>query len=153
MKRMALITGGNRGIGLAIAKGLADQGLDIWIGSRDLEAGQKAADLIGVHAVKLDLKDKRSIQEAIGQIGELDILINNAGVLFEDRLLGAPEAFEESMRVMVGAPYDLINGVAPRMIERGFGRIVNVSSGWGAFSEGLGGPGEIGRARVGKECS
>ncbi|MEL6962610.1 MAG: SDR family NAD(P)-dependent oxidoreductase [Pseudomonadota bacterium] len=148
MTRKAFVTGGNRGIGLAIAKGLADQGLDVWIGSRDLEAGHQAADPIGVQAVQLDLEDQRSISEAIGRIGVLDVLVNNAGVLFEDRLLGAPSAFETSMRVMVEAPYDLINGLAPGMIERGFGRIVNVSSGWGAFSEGLGGPGAYGIAKA-----
>ncbi|MEM7043223.1 MAG: SDR family NAD(P)-dependent oxidoreductase [Pseudomonadota bacterium] len=148
MKRRALVTGGNRGIGFAIARGLSDQGLDVWIGSRDLKDGQKAAGPIGVHAVQLDLKDRRSIQEALDQIGELDVLVNNAGVLFEDRLLGEPTAFEESMRVMVTAPYELINNVAPGMIERGYGRIVNVSSGWGAFSEGLGGPGAYGMAKA-----
>lgn len=148
MKRRALVTGGNRGIGLAIAQGLVHQGLDVWIGSRDLEAGLEVACSIGVQVVQLDLKDKLSIPRAIDQIGELDVLINNAGVLFEDRLLAAPEAFEASIQVMLLAPYDLINGIAPGMIERNYGRIVNVSSGWGAFSEGLGGPGAYGIAKA-----
>ena len=148
MMRTALVTGGNRGIGFAIAQGLADQGLYVWIGSRDLEAGQKVAVPIGVQAVQLDLKDRRSIQGAVEQVGKLDVLVNNAGVLFEDRLLGAPEAFEESMWVMVEGPYHLISAVAPGMIRQGYGRIVNISSGWGAFSEGLGGPGAYGIAKA-----
>ena len=113
MKRRALVTGGNRGIGLAIAQRLANQGLDVWIGSRDLEAGQKAAGPIGVHVVQLDLKDKLSIQRAIDQIGELDVLINNAGVLFEDRLLAAPAAFEASIQVMVWHPTTSSMGSLP----------------------------------------
>lgn len=147
-KRKALVTGANRGIGQAIAEGLSGQGLEVWFGSRDLQAGQDAAKAVGANAVQLDLNDQRSVQAAAETVGELDVLVNNAGVLFEDKLLGAPEQFAESLRVMLTAPYELIDFFAPKMIERGYGRIVNVSSDWGSFSEGLNGHGAYGIAKA-----
>ena len=148
MKRTALITGGNRGIGFAIAKGLVQQDLGVIIGSRDLKNGEQAAARIDARAVQLDLMSTPSIQQAIERIGTVDVLVNNAGVLFERRMLDNPQDFSESMAVMVHAPYALIRYLAPDMVRQGYGRIVNVSSGWGAFSDGLGGPGAYGVAKA-----
>ena len=148
MKRKALVTGGNRGIGFAIAKGLVAKGLDVWLASREAEAGVAAANEVGCNAVQLDLMDRQSIRDAILKVGDLDVLVNNAGVLFEDRLFNAAEEFVQSMQVMVHAPYALMDAFAPGMIERGYGRIVNVSSGWGSFAEGLEGHGAYGVAKA-----
>ena len=85
-KRIALVTGANKGIGLAIAQGLAAKGLVVLVGSRVLEKGVEAASGIGplAHAIQLDVTDAASIiaaMERIGsEFGRLDVLVNNAGV-------------------------------------------------------------------------
>jgi NAD(P)-dependent dehydrogenase (short-subunit alcohol dehydrogenase family) len=146
--RQALVTGANRGIGLAIAKGLKAQGCGVVIGARDAEAGRRAAAELGVRSVHLDLMRPDTFASALAQTGEIDILVNNAGVLHNVSLLGPESDFDEAMQVMVHAPYALIRAVAPGMGRRGWGRIVNLSSGWGAFAEGLGGPGAYGIAKA-----
>lgn len=147
MKR-AFVTGGNRGIGLAIAKGLADQGHEVLIGVRDLAAGDQVARKFGASAVELDLTDPASIARAAEQLGGVDILINNAGVLGSSRVLDDPQDFADSMAVMVHGPYLLMHHLTPHMAMQGYGRVVNVSSGWGAFSDGVAGPASYGVAKA-----
>ena len=143
--RRALVTGGNRGIGKAIAAGLVAQGLEVLVGSRDPAAGEAVADEIGARAVPLDLADPEARE--VGAL-EATILVNNAGVLWSGGVFDSPERFEISMDVMLGAPYALIRACLPAMREAGYGRIVNVSSGWGSFSQGLGGGGAYGVAKA-----
>jgi NAD(P)-dependent dehydrogenase (short-subunit alcohol dehydrogenase family) len=146
--RTALITGANRGIGLAIGTGLARQeGIKVVLGCRDVMEGQKAAARIQgqVAAVGLDLSNraelKRQYAAFAAQHGDPDILVNNAGVLIEGELLTVDEAdFEASLRTNFLGPFDLLRLAVPAMRARRYGRIVNVSSGWGSLSEGLGGP-------------
>ncbi|MEO0918469.1 MAG: SDR family NAD(P)-dependent oxidoreductase [Pseudomonadota bacterium] len=146
--RRALVTGGNRGIGLAIAKGLVDHGLDVILAARDLDAGERAAAECGAQAVQLDVSKAESIAAAVQDIGHVDVLINNAGILGEGRVLDDPADFDASMSVMVRGPYLLMHHLTPHMVTNGYGRVVNVSSGWGAFSEGLGGPAAYGVAKA-----
>ncbi len=151
MKRTALITGANRGIGLAIARQLAALGNSVWLGSRDPAAGEAAAQALcraglDVTPVHVDLADPATLDQAVNKIvrsgRSVDILVNNAGVLHEAPLLELTEAqMAESLAVHLTGPLRLIRAFAPDMIARGYGRIVNVSSGWGSFAEGLGGPG------------
>lgn len=148
MKRKALITGGNRGIGFAIAEGLVAEGLDVIIGSRDPAAGQEAAAKIGAGSAALDVADETSIAQAVETVGHVDVLINNAGVLGSGGILDDREDFYRSMAVMVEGPYELTRRLSPAMVEKGYGRIVNVSSGWGAFAEGLEGPAAYGVAKA-----
>ena len=85
-KRVALVTGANKGIGLQIAKDLAAHGLTVLVGSRNLESGQTAAKGIGAdaHALQLDVTDQASIAAAAERVrtefGRLDVLVNNAAV-------------------------------------------------------------------------
>ena len=85
-QRVALVTGGNKGIGLQIAKDLAARGLTVLVGSRDLAKGEEAATTIGpnAHAIQLNVTDQASIDAAAGRIrsdwGRLDVLMNNAGI-------------------------------------------------------------------------
>lgn len=144
----ALVTGGNRGIGLAIAEGLLEHGYDVLIGCRNLPEGMKAAAKLGAKAVEMDLTDRDSIRYAVSEMDDIDILVNNAGVLGGGSVLDDMAAFEEAMTVMVHAPALLMHLLAPNMSNRGFGRVVNVSSGWGAFSDGVTGPGAYGVAKA-----
>jgi len=146
--RRALVTGGNRGIGLAIAAGLAAQGIAVVIGARDADAGRAAAERVGGRSVLLDLLRPETFASALAEAGEIDILVNNAGVLRHVSLLAPDSDFDTAMQVMVHAPYALIRAVAPGMGARGWGRIVNLSSGWGSFARGLGGPGAYGIAKA-----
>lgn len=145
--KTALVTGGNRGIGLAIVAGLAKQGIRVLLGCRDVEAGKHAARTLEgeIHIVKLDLSKPDQILADIERISaefpQVDILVNNAGVLDEGDLAHVNRsAFISSMQVNALAVFDLIQHFAGRMSEVGYGRVVNVSSGWGAFSSGLTGP-------------
>lgn len=144
----ALVTGANRGIGRAIAAGLKARGCAVTLSARDEEAGRRAAAELGVAFVRLDLADPDSYFDAITQAGGFDILVNNAGVLNEVSLLSPKSDFAEAMEVMVNAPLDLIRLNVPHWRRRGWGRIVNMSSGWGAHAEGLEGPGAYGVAKA-----
>ncbi|MEX0332334.1 MAG: SDR family NAD(P)-dependent oxidoreductase [Puniceicoccaceae bacterium] len=147
-KKIALVTGGNRGIGLAIVAGLARTNeFKVLLGSRSLEKGRAAAALLegDIVPVELDLADRGLLEQQMEAIlaehGTIDVLINNGAIMREGTVLEvSAEAFEESLRVNSVAAFDLIRLVAPGMEAGGYGRIVNVSSGWGSFNEGLGGP-------------
>jgi NAD(P)-dependent dehydrogenase (short-subunit alcohol dehydrogenase family) len=154
MKRTALVTGANRGIGLAIARQLAELGHAVLLGARDRNAGEEAAAPLrrlglDVAPVHLDLAVPVTIDTALGDLRKsgrtVDVLVNNAGVLHEAPLLELTDAqIAESIAVHLTGPIRLVRSLAPKMIARGYGRIVNVSSGWGSFAEGLGGPGDYG---------
>jgi NAD(P)-dependent dehydrogenase (short-subunit alcohol dehydrogenase family) len=154
VKRTALVTGANRGIGLAIARLLAELDNLVLMGSRDVEAGEAAAESLrrlglDVAPITIDLTVPETIDaavEAIARAGRrVDILVNNAGILHEKPLLDLHDAeIADSIAVHVTGPLRLIRACVPGMVERRYGRIVNMSSGWGSFAEGLGGPGLYG---------
>ena len=102
-KRVALVTGGNKGIGLEIARGLGRAGITVLLGVRSLDRGEGAASTlrregIDAYAIKLDVTDEASVTEAASQIlqrfNALDILVNNAGV--NDAGDGRPSAASTS---------------------------------------------------------
>jgi NAD(P)-dependent dehydrogenase (short-subunit alcohol dehydrogenase family) len=97
----------------------------------------------------MDLTDAAAIDAALRTIRtsgrRLDILVNNAGVLHEKPILELTDTeIDDSIAVHLAGPLRLIRALAPDMVTRGYGRIVNVSSGWGSFAEGMGGPGLYG---------
>jgi NAD(P)-dependent dehydrogenase (short-subunit alcohol dehydrogenase family) len=154
MKRTALVTGGNRGIGLAAARQLAEKGYAVLIGSRDPTDGEQASETLrrrgfDVSTLRIDLSDQTALDAAVREIEasgrSADVLINNAGVLHEKPLLELGDGeIAESVAVHLTGPLRLLRSLAPKMVARGYGRVVNVSSGWGAFAEGMGGPGLYG---------
>ncbi|BDW85954.1 MULTISPECIES: SDR family NAD(P)-dependent oxidoreductase [Roseicyclus] len=148
-KPTALVTGGNRGIGRAIAAGLVARGHRVVIGVRDLEAGRAVAEEIGAQAFRMDVARIESLAAAVDKIGGVDVLVNNAGVLIDTSMLEDSGGFHMSLDVMLRGPYELIRACAPHMGARGWGRIVNVSSEWGSFAQGLEGPGAYGVAKAG----
>lgn len=146
LRPRALVTGGNRGIGRAIAAGLAARGCAVTIGARDAAQGEAAAADLGVDWLRLDLSDPDTLFAA-GARG-WDVLVNNAGLLRPVSLLDSNSDFAEAMEVMVAAPLDLIRLSVPHWRRSGWGRVVNLSSGWGSFAQGLGGPGAYGVAKA-----
>jgi len=142
-QRTALVTGANRGIGLAIAQALGREGLTVLLAARHLAEATAAAQTVpGARGLALDLEDPESIQRALGDLaGGVDILVNNAGVCPEGSAVVVPmNEVRRAFEVHVFGPLALVRGLLPGMLDRGYGRIVNVSSGWGAFAEGLTGP-------------
>jgi len=144
----ALITGANRGIGKAIAAGLKARGCKVTIAARDEAHGRAAAAELGVAFAHIDLTDPDSYFDAITQSGGYDILVNNAGILGHASLLSPQSDFDRAMEVMVNAPLDLIRLNVPHWRKTGWGRVVNVTSSWGSFAEGLEGPGAYGVAKA-----
>lgn len=148
MTSTVLVTGGNRGIGLEIVKGFAKKGCKVLLACRSEEDGIKAKeDIVGadIQVIELDLSDMNSLKDGVVRAqavyGNIDILVNNAGVLCKDDWQTVSDAaIKEAMQVHVHGPLEIIKYLLPSMIERNYGRIVNISSGWGAFSEGMEGP-------------
>ena len=124
--RRALVTGGASGIGRAIAVAFAEAGAGVNILDLDADAAKTVADEIGGLAVVADLSDL----DAIADLDlDVDIVVNNAGLQHIAPLESfPPERFSFILRVMLEAPFRIIQGALPNMYERGWGRIVNVSS-------------------------
>jgi NAD(P)-dependent dehydrogenase (short-subunit alcohol dehydrogenase family) len=138
---VALVTGGNRGIGLEVCRGLAAKGLDVVLGARNPELGEAAARSLGVRYVWLDVRDRGSIDAAVKAIESVDVLVNNAAVYPAGTVLdAAADTWREAFETNFFGALSLCRAFVPSMIKRGYGRVVNVSSGYGAFSEGLEGP-------------
>ncbi|MCJ8275933.1 MAG: SDR family NAD(P)-dependent oxidoreductase [Bdellovibrionales bacterium] len=145
-QKSILVTGGNRGIGLATVKKLAENPNNlVYLGCRDLKEGESIASTIGdnVKAIEVNLSDQNTLATNIDSVKKLniDVLINNAGVLNEGAINATNmEKVNQSFQVNTLGPIQLIQALLPSMIKNGFGRIVNVSSGWGSFDDGLTGP-------------
>jgi len=146
-KRVALVTGANRGIGFEIAKKLAEREITVLIGARNQEHGEKAQDQLrrhdlDVHHILLDIADARSIQVAIGKIRDefrrLDILVNNAGIIIDSET-GITELnstiFQNTLETNALGPLLLSQACLPLMKTNNYGRIVNMSSTLGSLSE------------------
>jgi NAD(P)-dependent dehydrogenase (short-subunit alcohol dehydrogenase family) len=127
----ALITGGTAGIGLACARLMAHEGASVIITGRDAERGKAAAAGIdgSVRFVQADLSDIESVKSLVAQVGDVDILVNNAAsfpaALTLDQEL-AP--FEKTFDTNVRASYFLAAGLVPGMLEREYGSIINVTT-------------------------
>ncbi len=131
------MTGGNRGIGHEACRQLAEAGFDVVLTGRDPATGRRGAEELGVRWARLDVSDPRSVAECAGEQREVDVLVNNAGVLLDEGR-GALELDEETLRAtfetnFFGA-YRTCRAWLPGMVERGYGRVVNVSSGAGSIS-------------------
>lgn len=147
MKRVALVTGGNRGIGHELVKQLATNGFRVILTSRDQEKGQQAAQKLketglDVSFVKMDVDDPESIRQATSTVQEqferVDVLINNAGVYLDEKetlLTMDPSLLLKTMTTNLFGPYYVIRSFVPLMEKQSYGRIINISSGYGERSE------------------
>ena len=124
--RKALVTGGASGIGLACVREFASRGAHVTIADLDAAGAQTVADEVGGEAWVVDLGDTHALESLHLDV---DILVNNAGL---QRVSPLPEFDPEQWRllhrIMLEAPFLLIRAALPRMYERGWGRIINLSS-------------------------
>ncbi len=146
VRRVALVTGANRGIGLEVCRQLGSRGWRVFLGSRDYEKGDAAARRIGgdVSAVALIVDDPDAPFRLNAAIGPVDVLINNAGVHYdtwETALKPDWRIVREAFETNLFGAWRMAQAFAPEMRARGWGRIVNVSSGAGSLaSMGAGTP-------------
>jgi 3-hydroxybutyrate dehydrogenase len=124
--RRAFITGGASGIGRACAVRLAEAGATVVVADRDAEAAKAVAAEVAGTAVAVDLSDLDAV-DALDLA--VDILVNNAGLQHVAPLHEFPvDRFSYILRLMLEAPFRLVRGALPHMYERGWGRVVNISS-------------------------
>jgi short-subunit dehydrogenase len=137
-EKVALITGGSRGLGFLIAQELCHSGVNVVLLARNVDELARAKSNLDrfkttVLAVQCDLLDQTHIQFAIRQtldrFGKIDILINNAGIIEVGPLAHMQrQDFEKNMRLHFWAPCELVTQIVPHMRRNGGGRIVNISS-------------------------
>lgn len=142
MTRTVLVTGANRGLGLATATLLHARGWRVVLAARDGDLVEAAAARLGDGAcgVALDVTDPATIAEAAERTGDVDALVNNAGVLLDgggDPLTVPVDTVRDTFEVNVFGTWQVCQAFVPGMVRRGWGRVVIVSSGTGSFSNGL----------------
>lgn len=148
-KKIALVTGANRGIGEQICADLAAQGIHVILTSRDAQKGEAAAQRIRVAqpradivAHQLDVTSEASVQVihqfVVNTYGRLDILINNGAILIDDNVsifdLDVP-TLQATLEANLYGPLRLCQAFIPLMQANGYGRVVNVSSEMGQLSD------------------
>jgi NAD(P)-dependent dehydrogenase (short-subunit alcohol dehydrogenase family) len=149
-KRIALVTGANKGIGFEVARDLARKGFHVFVGARDEKAGRAAEEKLRkdgeVTFLKVDVADKGSVQHAAEEFSRqsdhLDTLVNNAGILLDDDkdvLTITPEIFETTLRTNTLGPLLVSQAFVPLLKKSDAPRIVNVSSGGGQLADGADG--------------
>ena len=148
--RVAIVTGGGKGIGEEICLGLSREGAKIVIAEIDIENSEEVIKIIqnnGNEAIviKTDVSDENSInnmvEEAIKHFGKIDILINNAGIRHIKKLLDhTKKDWDEMIAVNLTGPYLSCKAVIPHMIKQGKGKIVN----FGSIASFMGRPDRVG---------
>ncbi|RMF40155.1 MAG: SDR family oxidoreductase [Planctomycetota bacterium] len=137
--RRALVTGGSKGLGLAMAAGLASAGADVALAARDGELAREVAAAIaqhyGVqsHGIALDVRDTDQVEQAVRTIVErwqaIDIVINSAGINIRGNIEDlSPQQFDQVMQTNVNGTWNVCRAVVPMMKSRKHGRIINVAS-------------------------
>jgi gluconate 5-dehydrogenase len=128
--RSALVTGSTRGLGLAFARALAQAGARVVVNGRSEEAARKvAASIDGAVAAAFDVTDEAAVADGVAALGPLDVLVNNAGIGVRKPMLDMSlEEWERVVDTNLTSAFLVSRAVAPAMIERGSGKIVNVCS-------------------------
>lgn len=147
--RVAIVTGAGRGIGRAISEKLAESGACVMASDIRLSDAEETAKVLSSHKQKsiagqVDVTDKESLESVIAKtkerLGPVDILVNNAGIMHRTRILDiSSEEWEKTLQVNLTGPFLFSQAVLPGMKERGFGRIINISSSAGRSVSTLGG--------------
>ncbi|SDH27395.1 3-hydroxybutyrate dehydrogenase [Agrococcus jejuensis] len=124
--RRALVTGGASGIGAAIAHAFADAGAHVIVADLDADAAARTAAEVGGEPWHVDLSDVAALETLRL---DADILVNNAGIQRVSPIVDFdPSDFRRILQLMLEAPFLLVRAVMPGMVERGFGRVINLSS-------------------------
>jgi NAD(P)-dependent dehydrogenase (short-subunit alcohol dehydrogenase family) len=131
--RVAVVTGGNRGLGYAFARALKEAGASVAIAARDEGKNAGAAEELGVLDVPLDVTDRASVdamtERVSAELGDIDVLVNNAGTCFHRPALDVPaEEWRAVWDVNVDGLWHCSQSVGARMVGRGSGVIVNIGS-------------------------
>jgi 3-oxoacyl-[acyl-carrier protein] reductase len=147
--KVAIVTGGSRGIGKGIAERLAEAGAEIIIADVDISKAKKTAEELAKKgknslAIQVDVSKERPvnflIKKSLEKFGKVDILVNNAGIMLRTRLKDLSlEEWEKTLRVNLTGPFLLIKALLPVMKKNGYGRIINISSSAGRSASTLGG--------------
>ncbi|MFE9383058.1 SDR family NAD(P)-dependent oxidoreductase [Streptomyces sp. NPDC007025] len=140
--RTALVTGANRGLGQAVAAALHEAGHRVVVAARDAEAAAKAAAELGegARSAVLDVTETGAAERAAARLGPVDILVNNAGVQLDwgERPTALDLSLvERTLEVNLLGTWRVCQSFVPGMVARGWGRVVNISSGTGSFSNGI----------------
>ncbi len=132
----ALVTGGGRGIGANVARQLAGAGMDVAVTGRTREQVEAVAGEIGGRALVGDVSRREDVERWFAELGEIDLLVNNAGISGAQRLAWDedPDAWWHVFEVNVLGAFLCCRAALPGMVGRGRGRIVNVSSGAAHFA-------------------
>jgi 3-oxoacyl-[acyl-carrier protein] reductase len=129
LAEIALVTGGGRGIGESIARELTAAGMEVTVTGRTREQVERVAGELGGRALVGDVSDRADVERWAAETGDLDLLVCNAGISGPDDEFADPDEWWHTFEVNVLGVYLCCRAFAPRMIERGRGRIVNVASG------------------------
>jgi NAD(P)-dependent dehydrogenase (short-subunit alcohol dehydrogenase family) len=141
-QRVALVTGGARGLGVEICRQLAAAGLDVWCTARSAEAAQRVADALGVRAAQLDVADPEGPARLAGRLDRLDVLVNNAAIDYDTDARAATADLERVQRALdtnLFGAWRTAQAFLPHLRAGGHGRLVNVSSGAGQIGDMGGG--------------
>jgi len=143
--RVALVTGGNRGIGFEVCRQLGRLDYSVLLGARDLAKGEQAAETLrreglSVAALQLDVASEEDIAR-LGELERVDALVNNAAIAPDQAHSDTSAQHVPAELVRLGfevntlGPYRICQQVVPIMLRRGYGRIVNVSTGMAQLTE------------------
>lgn len=127
--KRALVTGGGRGIGRAVAQVLAEKGFSVVVAGRTTGELERSASETGGIAITLDVQDREAIAALPDRIGHIDVLVNNAGIAESapfDRT--SDELWDRMLSVNVTSAFLLCRAFVPAMVKAGWGRVINVAS-------------------------
>ena len=125
----AVVTGGGRGIGAATARRFKEEGYRVTVMARTRNEIEALADEIGAYAVRIDVGDPASVEAAFMAAGPVDVLVNNAGMIRPSLITKTDvRVWEEHLKVNLTGAFLCALKVLPGMINRGSGRIINISS-------------------------
>ena len=130
--KTVLVTGGTRGIGLGIAETFLQKGYTVYVTYSKDEQDAELAKSKGCKVIKADVSNETQVLQAFESIGELDILINNAGVALVKQIQDISyEEYNRLFAVNMGGTFLCCREATKKMLEKGDGLIVNISSVWG----------------------
>lgn len=131
MSKTALITGGGRGIGRAIAMAFARNGIRIAVAARTAEQVEQVAAEIGNDSIALvcDVSDPQSVAQMFGKVGDIDILVNNAGIAESATVVNTTdELWHRHLAINLSGTFYCTRAALPAMLKKGWGRVINIAS-------------------------